>query len=605
MSINSRLIKLRNLIEDTRDVLVKALNRAIIYIGISNILLIIYKFGFEKAESHNQKLLLLIDISLVILFLCLFVRSILEIFQTISKRKIFSEYLLLLFILIVIVIRHFPVWAVPFIPWGGYLGSNIIVYITIALIFIIEISRKSLNVYALNLNPARLFIYSFGLIILLGAGLLMLPNATTNGISLIDALFTSTSAVCVTGLVVLNTANDFTFLGQVIILFLFQLGGLGIMTFTSFFGFLFHGGFSFQNELFLQNFMNEDKMGHVFKSILKVITITLGIEAIAATFIYLSTDVASFQNHGDHVFFSIFHAVAGFCNSGFSTLPDGLYEAGLRFNYTLHLIVAFTIIFGGLGFPIVFNFYKYSKHYLKNKWRQVIYNETYKHSPRIININTKLAIMMTAILLVAGTFLFFLAEYNNSLLEHSWYGKIVTSFFGSVTPRSGGYNTVNMGTLMPATVLIYLFLMWVGASPGSTGGGIKTTSFAVAILTTIGIAKGRDRLEIYKREISEESVKRALAVIILSFLVIGSAILLVTIFDKEKSLITVTFECFSAYTTTGLSLGITPDLSSYSKLIITATMFLGRIGMLTVIIGFVTKVQSLRYKYPKESIFIN
>jgi Trk-type K+ transport system membrane component len=185
------------------------------------------------------------------------------------------------------------------------------------------------------------------------------------------------------------------------------------------------------------------------------------------------------------------------------------------------------------------------------------------------------------------------------------YGKFVTAFFGSVTPRTAGFNTVDMTQLALPTVLIYLILMWIGASPGSTGGGLKTTTFAVAVLNTLSIAKGKDRVEVFKRQIDPETVRKAFAVILLSFLVIGLGVFMVLFFNPELGILEVAFEVFSAFSTVGLSLGITAKLTTGSKLVVSIIMFLGRVGTLTVLVAFIRKTRSLRYKYPQEGVFIS
>jgi Trk-type K+ transport system membrane component len=263
------------------------------------------------------------------------------------------------------------------------------------------------------------------------------------------------------------------------------------------------------------------------------------------------------------------------------------------------------IVIGGIGFPVIINFYNYFKSVLIRATRHFIEREEYRHSARVFNTNTKIVVSTTAILLLIGFITFFAFEYNHTLKGLSWYGKIVTTIFGAVTPRTAGFNTVDMTALTLPTVLIYLILMWIGASPGSTGGGLKTTTFAVAVLNAFSIAKGKDRVEAFRRQITNESVRKAFAVILLSFLVIGFAVFLVMFFDPEKELIAVAFECFSAFSTVGLSLGITGDLTTGSKIVIIITMFLGRVGTLTMLIAFFQKVKSLNYRYPDESVFIS
>lgn len=591
--------------ERVKSVVGNYANKILLYLATVSILLLIYKFGFKKPPHLDNLLIGFFEISLVVFFVCFLLRLLFGRHVNYLSRKAISEYIILLLLFITISSRIlFAEWIKLNLPLLAFLQWNIFVYISMILVFIIEISRYSLNYYTSNLNPARLFMYSFLALILAGTALLLLPTATVNGISVVDAFFTATSAVCVTGLVVLDTAKDFTFLGKLIILILIQAGGLGVMTFTSFFGFLFQGGFTFKNELFLQDILQEERMGEIFTTIIKILFITLGIEFVTAILIYFSVGADIFASSGDRLFFSVFHAVSAFCNAGFSTFSAGLYDSNLRFNYNFLLIISFAVIVGGLGFPIVFNYYRYLKHYLKNKWSQLVFGNKYHHSPRIINVNTRIVVYATVILLLLGAVLFYIAEFKTSLAEHNWSGKIVTAFFGSVTARTAGFNTVNMFYLTPATVLIYLLLMWIGASPGSTGGGIKTTTFSVALLSTLAIARGKTRLEVFRREITDESVKRSLSVIILSLLVIGSGIFLITVFDQEKSLMSVIFECFSAYSTVGLTLGITPELSTASKFVIVLIMFIGRVGALTVIIGMVQKVGSQNYKYPTESIYI-
>lgn len=589
-----------------KKLLIKIANGILIYLSTFAILLIIYKLGFPKQEWVEAKILSVLEFFSGVFILSLLLRFILTFQIEHLKEKLLSEFALAVVISLIIANRVIaPKWFDENMPFLDFLRNNLFLYLSLLAVFLAEISQKSLNLYTISLNPARIFIYSFLLLIFTGAGLLLLPRSTVNGISIIDALFTSTSAVCVTGLTVIDTASQFTNFGKFIIFFLFQTGGLGIMTFTSFFGFLFKGEFSFNNELFLQSLVNEEKMGEIFKTILKIILTTFGIELAGAFFIYLSIPDNVWPANENKLFFVLFHSVSAFCNAGFSILPDGLFNKSFRFNYNFQIIIAFLIILGGLGFPIVFNVYRYIKHFIKNRWNQLLFRKRYVHVPRIINLNTKLVAVTTLALLLAGMMFYLLFEWDNTLKPHSWNGKIVTAFFGSVTPRTAGFNTIDIGTLLPATILIYLFLMWIGASPGSTGGGVKTTTFAIAILNCLAVAKGKDKIELYKREIAEESIKRSLTIIFLSIIFIGLAILLLTLSDPEKPLIAVVFECFSAFSTVGLTLGITPSLTPWGKMVIIVAMLIGRVGTLTIIIAFFRKTRALMYRYPKENIFIN
>jgi len=484
-------------------------------------------------------------------------------------------------------------------------GKIFLTYLAIILIFIRELSARKIDFKRKTISPAQLFIISFVFIILIGTLLLMLPKATNHGISFINALFTSTSAVCVTGLSVVDTGTYFTTFGQILIVILIQLGGIGILTFTSYFSYFFRGETSYDNQLFLKDMTNTDKITEIFSVLKRIILVTFTIEAIGALLIYLSLDANIITTSEERAFFALFHSISGFCNAGFSTLPNNLYELSVRYNYFLHLTVAFLIILGGLGFPIVFNFIKYLRHLLTNRLIPLLSKKEQKHKPWVININSRIVVVTTAVLIIGGTIFFYIFEYNNTLAEHSGFGKIATAFFGAVTPRTAGFNTIDTAALNFYTILMVFFLMWVGGSPASTAGGIKTSTLAISILNILSIARGKNRIEIYRREISDDSVRRSFATITLSFVVLGFSIILMSYYDNDKDLRSIAFESFSALGTVGLSLGITAKLSTASKFILVLTMFIGRVGMLTILIALLNRIKHLKYRYPTEDILIN
>jgi len=356
--------------------------------------------------------------------------------------------------------------------------------------------------------------------------------------------------------------------------------------------------------MYIKDMINNETINDIFKNLLKIILFTFVIELAGAIIIYFNINRFYFPNEASNMKFSIFHSISAFCNAGFSTLSQGLYDTRLKFNYSIHLTIAFLIILGGIGFPILLNYYKLLKHYTYNLFRK-IRNKTYIHKPNIININSRIVVYTTSILLVFGTIVFFITEYSNTLKGYSLFGKVVEAFFLSVTPRTAGFNTVDYGAILPSTILITIFLMWVGASPGSTGGGVKTSSFAIAILNVFSIARGKNRIELSRREIADDSVRKAFATILLSLLAIGVSILLVSAFEKGENTLKIAFECFSAFGTVGLSTGITTHLSEQSKYVLVVTMFLGRVGTLTIFVAFIRKVVSLKYKFPEETIIIN
>lgn len=563
-----------------------------ITISLSGLLVLIYDAGIRKSVIPSTSLhwiyVVTLCSGLAFLLSNYFFR------KTRPQRKAWPVDTFLVFFLLSLVINLAGIYDMP------ALNSRIWLHIAIVLIFIRSLATIRTGYNKQYLNPAQLFITSFIFIILAGTALLMLPNATYSGISFLDALFTSTSAVCVTGLVVVDTGTFFTRFGQTIIILLIQAGGIGIMTFTSYFGFFFKGSTSYQNRLMIQDMNNSDKIAEVFSTLKKIIIVTFLIEVIGAVIIFLSISKQSHALTGGHLFFSIFHSVSGFCNAGFSTLTNSLYEDGFRFNYLLHMSIAGLFILGGLGFPIIFNAFTYLKHLALDK----IFSKQVMYSPWIIGINARIVVITTMCLLAAGTLLFYMLEYNNTLAEHGTFGKIVTAFFGAATPRTAGFNTVDTSALHFYTIMIILLLMWIGASPGSTGGGVKTSTFAIAVLNFISIAKGKDRIEIFKREISPVSVRRAFAILSLSIIVIGISIVLLSHFDGEKGLLPIAFESFSAFSTVGLSLGITGELSDPGKIVIIFTMFIGRVSMLTILVAIMRRVVNLKYKYPTEDVLI-
>jgi trk system potassium uptake protein len=484
---------------------------------------------------------------------------------------------------------------------SDFFSSDLWFIFLFVLIFVRELASERFELKTKILNPAQLFILSFLVIIFIGAYVLTFPNSTVNGICFVDALFTSTSAVCVTGLSVVDTGTCFTTFGQIVIMVLIQLGGLGIMTFTSYFSFFFSGESSYENQFIIQEMTNSGRVSDVFRTLKRVLLLTFSIELIGAISIFISLESKVLPGITDQIYFSLFHAVSSFCNAGFSTLSNSLYDIHYRFNYPLQLSVAFLIIFGGIGFPILSNFL----HYLKYHFRRILTGEKGGYQAWLINLNTRLVLSTTIILLVVGTVFFYWFEYDNTLAEHGAFGKWVTAFFGAVTPRTAGFNSVNNVNLHMSTFFLTCFLMWVGASPASTGGGIKTSAFAIAILNAIGLARGKDRIELYGRQLSDSSIRRAYAQMFMSLMAIAAGTALVMYSDPKLSMHSVVFECISAFSTVGLSLGITPLLTDSSKLIVTILMFFGRVSMLTVIAAFFKQVRFHKYRYPTEDITIN
>lgn len=522
------------------------------------------------------------------------------------KRIGYYLYSVFISLGIIIALGHIIIWIFNSdSDFWGFIAEPIAIQVYALILFLNEVSRRSVYVMRFNLGPSKVLVFSFLLLIVFGALLLLLPNASHINMTFIDALFMSASAVCITGLAVVDVGTDFTFLGQFILMFLFQLGGIGIMTLTSFFAFFFQGGGSFQNQLYVKDFLSSSQLSNLFGMIVSIILLTFMIEGVGAVLIYSSLDSTAYSSESEKVFYAIFHSISAFCNAGFSLKTDGIYDIDFRFNYFLQLTIIALFIIGGLGFGVVFNLLKYIKAEMMRRVKFFMSGKKYQTSFLLLNLNSQIVIITTVLLIISGTLFVYVAEYNNTLSEHGTFGKLVTALFTATTPRTAGFNSVNMAELTFPTIMLVLLLMWIGASPGSTGGGIKTTTFAVAVLNFMTLAREKSQIEVFGRKVSDLSIRRTLAVITLSLLVIGLSIMFLSIFDGEKELLSLAFECFSAYSTVGLSLGITADLSSESKFVLIVSMFVGRVGAVTILIAMIRRVSYKRYSYPEEEIFIN
>jgi Trk-type K+ transport system membrane component len=586
---------------DLRKGLGKTISALLIYAGIFTLTVIVYDVGFYQEDQEELYLEAFYFALKRFLLIAFVLRNILNIFNRDKSTNVkLLDFLLLTLIFLVLQVinsEDHPIKIAAWIPSYKYLSGPLYV-----IVFVIEFSRNAVGYYRRSINPALIFVMSFFVIIALGTGMLSLPTATTEKISLVDALFTAVSAVCITGLIVQDTATFFTPLGQFFIMLLVQIGGLGIITFAGFIGHMFSSGASFQQRMIMGAFSNSEQIGQAIKTITQIIVITLFVEAVGAALIYISTDASLFESKGEHLFFSIFHSVSAFCNAGFSTLTDGLYDIGLRYNYLMLTVIALLFVFSGFGFPIVLNVYYFIKHLIRDAYLAILRRQRFKHVPYALNFNSRIIFISSLSLIVVGWIGFFFFEYNGVLAEHSFTGKIVTSFFGSVTPRTAGFNSVDMSAMAFPTVMLYIMLMWIGASPGGTGGGIKTTTFSVALLNFIAIARGKNRIILFNREIPATSINRAFAIISLSLIVLGLSSTLIYHFDGHLELSDIVFECFSAFSTVGLSLGITGDLSDKSKLVIIVIMFVGRVGVLTFLSAFIFRKKYRGVRYPEESI---
>ena len=436
-----------------------------------------------------------------------------------------------------------------------------------------------------NLSPYRKLIFGFLVAIFIGVILLKMPFSLreNQNITVLDSLFTIVSAICVTGLSVVDISQVFTSTGQLIILFFIQLGGLGVMTVSIIVFLLVGKKMSFETRELLKEERNSNSNGGITNFIKNLLLTVSLIEILGASI--LAYGFSKYYPLKKSIFYGLFHSVSAFCNAGFSLFTNSLED--FRYDNLISLTVSFLIILGGIGFVTVNSLFIIKKKKLKN-----------------LSLTSKFALLITFFLLTFGTMLFLVFEYNNSstLKGMNFMDKILNSFFQSVTLRTAGFNTVPLENIKPATVFISYIFMFIGASPGSTGGGIKTTTFGILIFYAFGVLKRKEYVEVFKRRIDWELINKALAIVVISILYIA-VIITILLSIENFSTDRVIYEVISAFSTTGLSMGITASLGIISKFLIIITMFIGRLGPMTVALAFTNNKKS-SVKYPKEDILI-
>jgi Trk-type K+ transport system membrane component len=468
--------------------------------------------------------------------------------------------------------------------------------LTLVLLTGLRYLRRNTLLSGRRLSPGMVFILSFAVLIALGTLLLKTPQATVAGIGWMDALFTATSAVCVTGLITVDTAEVFTRHGQWIILGLIQVGGLGVMTITYFFAFFFAGGVSLRNRIALQDLLCEENLGQIGTVLGVIVGFTLATEIVGAVAIHAALDAGNLLA-GDRVFFSIFHSVSAFCNAGFSTFSAGLADPVLQGQTPLFSIIMLLIVGGGIGFPVIKNLWLVSLARLARRlgWRTAV-------APRLTT-NSKIVLLSTGGLLGAGTVLIWLTEFaagNGPANGGAWF----TALFHAVTARTAGFNITPMGAMFPATAAVMMFLMFVGGSPSSTAGGIKTSTLAIAVLALRRVLLGRSDIEAFGRRLGDDIAERALAIILLAVGFITLVSISLCALHPELSPADLTFEAVSAVSTVGLSRDLTSKLGTPAKGVLVAAMFVGRIGVLVFLLSFIRKRQPLGYRLPETTVVV-
>ena len=557
---------------------------------------VIYFYGFPKTEASIRFNSILVRSSLVYFLIRYLVLLFYDFhpLQFVKKRWLEGSILLLFFVDAIS-----PLFFDDLLLFQGLKifvnNHSLLVFQTYFLLIALwELRHTAPKISSLNIGPAKLLVLSFLILILGGALLLMLPEMTVgHNIRFLDALFTATSASCVTGLTVVDTGSFFTLKGQIIILVLIQLGGINMISFAAFFAILSKkmGGLKYQS--ILKDLLSADQLSDTRSLLRNILKWTIYIEVVGGTLLYFSWGNISFANHGDRIFYSVFHSISAFNNAGFSLFSDNLYQIGIHNMISFQLIIAVLVITGGLGFFVLQDIFGVSK-----------IRERFRFRWKDYSVMTRISIRMTFFLLLVGSIAFYILEQNTTLVGKSTLDQIVTAFFQSVSTRTAGFNTVDMSLLSTPVLMLFMLLMFIGAGSGSTGGGIKITTFAVALKASIATIRGKNYVDFFRRTIPYSIVNRAYAIILFAFTVISVSLFLLSITEPNIDFIKLAFEEFSAFATVGLSTGITPELSDVSKAIIISSMFIGRVGVLSIAMILSHRVVSRNYQYAKEYIMV-
>ena len=525
--------------------------------------------------------------------------------QTFSKLTWILTFLL--YLTLVPVVFHRPEVEGAIQAVWDFLNGRIYHLALLLMLSFLNLSYGLVRLLGRRTNPSLILAVSFLIIILIGTGLLMLPRSTVAGISWVDSLFISTSAVCVTGLTSVDVASTFTTTGFVIIILLIQIGGLGVMTLTSFFAMFFMGNTSLYNQLVVRDMVSSNSLNSLLSTLVYILGFTLAIEGAGMLAIWSDIHGTMGMDIHEELAFSAFHSISAFCNAGFSTLPGNLGNPLLMSGHNpFYIYISLLIILGGIGFPILVNFKDIILYHIRRFWR---FLRTWEWDGRrfyhLYNLNTRIVLIVTFLLLVVGTAGIALFEWNASFAGMPVADKWTQAFFNASCPRTAGFSSVDLAGLSVQTLLIYLILMWIGGGSQSTAGGIKVNAFAVVVLNLVAVLRGTERVEVFGRELSYDSIRRSNATVVMSFGVLFVFIFIISILEPKLSLLTVTFECVSAISTVGSSLNATPLLGSDSKLLVALLMFVGRVGLITLMLGIIKQKKNTKYQYPSGQIIIN
>ena len=527
--------------------------------------------------------------------------------ETLKKYRTFTWVLNILLYLTLIPVIFFEPESGALKYFWLFLNNRIFQLILLLLLSLLRLSSGVIGLLGKRTNPSLILAGSFFLIICIGTGLLMLPRCTVDGISWVNALFVSTSAVCVTGLVPVDVATTFTSLGQLVIIILIQIGGLGVMTLTCFFAMFFMGNTSVYNQLAVRDMISSDSLSSLLSTVIYILFFTLVIEGAGMLVLFLSIHGTLGMTVQQEMVFAAFHSISAFCNAGFSTLSENLGNPlVMQHHNLLYITISVLIILGGIGFPILVNFKHIAGYHLKRLFYFIRTGKRDRQRIRhLYNLNTKIVLLTTLILLTGGTIAILLFEWNGAFAGMSMPDKWVQAFFNATCPRTAGFTSIGLTSFSLQSLLLMLLLMFIGGAAQSTAGGVKVNAFAAAVLSLFAVIRGKSRVEVVRRQLSVDSIRRSNATLVMYLMILFLGVFVLSVLEPHASLLALVFECTSALSTVGSSLGLTPALGEAGKLFVSLLMLIGRVGVITIVLGFVPPQKHTKYKYPDDNLIIN
>ena len=588
--LNFRLVNLQGTVE-------RVLNILSILLAFAALGGILYEHG-SYLTPHQETLVTVIVTIAFIFYVLRFIVS--AIFSSDIKQYFKDERLNFILILCTLALFvFFAVYertAIIHNMVRFYHQRVVVFHLFYFVIFFIEIVKALAFVKKFKLSPPVMMMLSFFVLIAIGTMLLMMPKMTTHGIAFIDALFTATSASCVTGLTVLSTANDFTTSGQIVLMVLMQLGGMSILSFATFFiSFLSHSVTGLRYQYMVKDMLSTDKLSDSFSFLREIIVTIFIVEAIGVVMLYMYWETTGlFETDWETFYFALFHAVSAFNNAGFSLWTDGLMDTTVVNSHFPQVIIMLLVFIGSIGFVVLRDFFA-----------PAVISERKRKRWKSLTMGTQIALITSFVIIAVGTILFFFIEYNNTLASrNTLFDKIFCSLFQVTAGRTAGFNIVDVNAISVPMLTVITLIIFIGASPGSTGGGIKTTTAFVIVKSLFATIKGKNKIEFNKKTIPFSLVDKSYSIVVMSLVIIFATVVTLGLLEPMVPLKNIIFESTSAFTTCGLSTGCIGSFSVAGKALLTFNMYIGRIGTLTFAYALSKRTKESRHEYPETYFMV-